>query len=224
MNGQSADNNDWFESRIETCSMWKYGTGKPESKIPIMLKFRLVVSSAPHVGSISPYHHFHVSVKEPTFLEVQTQSFASEYWYSSLHSTMSRFSSRSSLAFLLALGASSSLTTAFTATMKPAFMSSSVVSRTTCLYEAATMADAGVPAHTSEPSPVAEEVDIPTNLPSDCGKDYIPLATLLAAGQLAEADQVCYVFVLCASKLALAVLTIDRLLSLLVSGSLLATP
>ena len=63
------------------------------------------------------------------------------------------------------------------------------------------MADAGVPAPTSEPSTVAEEVDIPTNLPSDCGKDYIPLATLLAAGQLAEADQVCLRFGLYASEL-----------------------
>lgn len=35
-----------------------------------------------------------------------------------------------------------------------------------------------------------EEMSIPTNLPSDCGMDYIPLATMLATGQLAEADQV----------------------------------
>jgi hypothetical protein len=34
-------------------------------------------------------------------------------------------------------------------------------------------------------------VEIPTNLPSDCGMDYVPLATMLATGQLAEADQVC---------------------------------
>lgn len=54
---------------------------------------------------------------------------------------------------------------------------------------AATMAESGVPPATSESSDV-EEVTIPTNLPSDCGKDYIPLATMLATGQLAEADQV----------------------------------
>ena len=34
--------------------------------------------------------------------------------------------------------------------------------------------------------------DIPTNLPSECGMDYVPLATMLATGQLAEADQVFY--------------------------------
>ncbi len=55
--------------------------------------------------------------------------------------------------------------------------------------EAAAMADSGVPPETSEASDVAEE-EIPTNLPSDVGMDYIPLATMLATGQLAEADQV----------------------------------
>ena len=33
------------------------------------------------------------------------------------------------------------------------------------------------------------EIDIPKNLPSAVGKDYVPLATMLATGQLAEADQ-----------------------------------
>ncbi|KAL7578427.1 hypothetical protein ACA910_012821 [Epithemia clementina (nom. ined.)] len=32
--------------------------------------------------------------------------------------------------------------------------------------------------------------NIPTNLPSECGMDYVPLATMLATGQLAEADQI----------------------------------
>ena len=54
---------------------------------------------------------------------------------------------------------------------------------------AASMADSGVPPETSEASDVPEE-EIPTNLPSDVGMDYIPLATMLATGQLAEADQV----------------------------------
>ena len=36
----------------------------------------------------------------------------------------------------------------------------------------------------------AADVTIPTNLPSDCGMDYVPLASMLATGQLAEADQV----------------------------------
>lgn len=40
----------------------------------------------------------------------------------------------------------------------------------------------------------AESVDvtIPTNLPSECGMDYVPLASMLATGQLAEADQVIF--------------------------------
>ena len=38
----------------------------------------------------------------------------------------------------------------------------------------------------------ALDVTIPTNLPSDCGMDYVPLASMLATGQLAEADQVCH--------------------------------
>jgi hypothetical protein len=50
---------------------------------------------------------------------------------------------------------------------------------------------AGVPPATSEASANIEDAEIPTNLPSDCGMDYIPLATMLATGQLAEADQVC---------------------------------
>lgn len=36
-----------------------------------------------------------------------------------------------------------------------------------------------------------EEMTIPTNLPSDCGMDYVPLATMLATGQFEKADQVC---------------------------------
>ena len=52
-----------------------------------------------------------------------------------------------------------------------------------------TMAEAGVPPSTSDASDVAE-IEIPTNLPSEKGMDYVPLATMLATGQLAEADQV----------------------------------
>jgi len=51
-----------------------------------------------------------------------------------------------------------------------------------------TMAEAGVPPATSETSDVSE-IDIPSNLPSEIGMDYVPLATMLATGQLAEADQ-----------------------------------
>ena len=54
------------------------------------------------------------------------------------------------------------------------------------------MAEAGVPpAHADENANV-DDAEIPTNLPSDVGFDYVPLATMLATGQLAEADQVRY--------------------------------
>jgi hypothetical protein len=56
----------------------------------------------------------------------------------------------------------------------------------------ATMADSGVPPTTAEVSAMADEI-IPTNLPSECGMDYVPLATMLASGQLAEADQVGFI-------------------------------
>ena len=34
-----------------------------------------------------------------------------------------------------------------------------------------------------------EDIDVPTNLPSEVGMDYVPLATMLATGQFEEADQ-----------------------------------
>jgi hypothetical protein len=51
------------------------------------------------------------------------------------------------------------------------------------------MAESGVPPAHSDASEVNES-EIPTKLPSAVGKDYVPLATMLATGQLAEADQV----------------------------------
>mmetsp|Transcript_19385 Transcript_19385/g.46828 ORF Transcript_19385/g.46828 Transcript_19385/m.46828 type:complete len:239 (-) Transcript_19385:294-1010(-) len=62
----------------------------------------------------------------------------------------------------------------------------------TCLLSATATpdaAEAGAPPATSEASTDMSDAEIPTNLPSDCGMDYIPLATMLATGQLAEADQ-----------------------------------
>ena len=50
----------------------------------------------------------------------------------------------------------------------------SLASPKSCLYSTAT----------------ADDDTIPTNLPSDCGMDYIPLATMLATEQFEEADQV----------------------------------
>lgn len=53
----------------------------------------------------------------------------------------------------------------------------------------ANMADSGAPPTRSDAAAVAD-VDMPKVLPSEKGIDYIPLATMLATGQLAEADQV----------------------------------
>jgi hypothetical protein len=69
------------------------------------------------------------------------------------------------------------------------FTSPSSISRQNMVVSMSTMAESGVPPPTSDASDTAD-VEIPTNLPSDCGMDYIPLATMLATGQLAEADQV----------------------------------
>jgi len=51
------------------------------------------------------------------------------------------------------------------------------------------MADAGKPPATAENDANIEDAEIPTKLPSDVGMDYVPLATMLATGQLVEADQ-----------------------------------
>lgn len=61
-----------------------------------------------------------------------------------------------------------------------------IAAPTTALFS--TMADSGVPPATS----VGEVEDgiLPTKLPSDVGFDYVPLASALAAGDLAQADQV----------------------------------
>ena len=60
----------------------------------------------------------------------------------------------------------------------------------TAVADETSMADSGKPPeHASEDAHVAD-AEIPTKLPSDVGMDYVPLATMLATGQLAEADQV----------------------------------
>jgi hypothetical protein len=73
--------------------------------------------------------------------------------------------------------------------MSPAFVVTSRSPNALVVAKMSTMAEAGVPPSTSDASDVAE-IEIPTNLPSEKGVDYVPLATMLAAGQLAEADQV----------------------------------
>jgi len=74
----------------------------------------------------------------------------------------------------------------------PAVPSQSRAAALVPLAAEATMADSGVPAETAAPSETVEDAEIPTVLPSDVGMDYVPLATMLATGQLAEADQVRY--------------------------------
>jgi len=51
------------------------------------------------------------------------------------------------------------------------------------------MAESGKPPASSDSDMNIADVEIPTKLPSDVGMDYVPLATMLATGQLAEADQ-----------------------------------
>jgi len=95
--------------------------------------------------------------------------------------------SRTLLLAVAAFGSASAFTASLPSPRQRTTSSSVVV---VCAAEAA-MAEAGVPSTTSsDPSDEFSDVAIPTNLPSDCGKDYIPLATMLATGQLAQADQV----------------------------------
>lgn len=55
----------------------------------------------------------------------------------------------------------------------------------TTIEEVDTSPDGG-----GSPVPKGPDDVIPTNLPSACGKDYIPLANMLATGELVQADQV----------------------------------
>jgi hypothetical protein len=69
------------------------------------------------------------------------------------------------------------------------FTSPSPILRPSALAMASpSMAESGIPPAKSAATEM-EDIEIPTFLPSDCGMDYIPLATMLATGELAEADQ-----------------------------------
>jgi hypothetical protein len=61
---------------------------------------------------------------------------------------------------------------------------------TLAMSEAATMSDSGKPPASTNSDMNIADAEIPTRLPTDVGMDYVPLATMLATGQLAEADQV----------------------------------
>jgi hypothetical protein len=101
---------------------------------------------------------------------------------------------------LLATDSTMAFAPAFVTSASTSSSSSLSLSSTLRLYS--TMADAGVPPTKTAEGDVAasnnsqqdEEVTIPTSLPSAVGFDYVPLATCLATGQWAEADQVCLVF------------------------------
>ena len=90
-----------------------------------------------------------------------------------------------------------SITTAFVTTPPTAATSSRICKNdngvpVVSTEMTATMADSGKPPETSDSPDMTipeYDVEIPTNLPSDVGMDYVPLATMLATGQLAEADQ-----------------------------------
>jgi hypothetical protein len=96
-----------------------------------------------------------------------------------------KFSNALTVALVALLGSAAS---AFTA---PHASFGRSCSRSQVSLAESTMAESGVPPSTSDASDGVEEWEIPTKLPSDVGMDYIPLATMLATGQLAEADQVC---------------------------------
>jgi len=58
---------------------------------------------------------------------------------------------------------------------------------TTSVFSSA-MAESWIPP-AETPASAVEDTYIPSKLPSDVGMDYVPLATMLATGQLLEADQ-----------------------------------
>ena len=113
---------------------------------------------------------------------------------------MHRYSLPSSSATLLALlllllvGAATNVSAFAPSPLSSARAHAAATTTLTLLHsEAATaMADSGKPPSSSAASDmnIADDVEIPTKLPSDVGMDYVPLATMLATGQLAEADQV----------------------------------
>lgn len=77
-----------------------------------------------------------------------------------------------------------------------AFTSPSFVARPTCVVcrPMTATAEASEAPAAEEASAEDAEIQIPTNLPSACGMDYVPLATMLATGDLVAADQVSLAF------------------------------
>ncbi|KAL7438767.1 hypothetical protein ACHAXH_006248 [Discostella pseudostelligera] len=102
---------------------------------------------------------------------------------------MMRCSLYSSAALLLLLVGTATTVSAFAPSPRVVHGASSTSSIVVLHSEAATMADSGKPPASASSDMNMADVEIPTKLPSDVGMDYVPLATMLATGQLAEADQ-----------------------------------
>jgi hypothetical protein len=108
----------------------------------------------------------------------------------------------SALVFVEAFSTSPSSSRSFSSSTKTvATATTSYGVASSCLYSTAEAAEtdstaAAAAAEDDETEDSAdaastdEDIMIPTNLPSDVGMDYIPLATMLATGQFEEADQV----------------------------------
>ena len=99
--------------------------------------------------------------------------------------------------FLLACGTSAAFAPAanpMCRTNNAAALFMSTEASTTAPNGASAMADSGKPLEHADGDAHVTDETIPTKLPSDVGMDYVPLATMLATGQLAEADQVRFSF------------------------------
>ncbi len=100
----------------------------------------------------------------------------------------------SAILLLLLVGSATTTVFAFAPPSSPCIVASHVSASpsTVVLHSevAATMADSGKPPSSATSDINIADVEFPTKLPSDVGMDYVPLATMLATGQLAEADQV----------------------------------
>ena len=96
----------------------------------------------------------------------------------------------SSAALLLLAGSAAAFAPAAPVCRHPASPVALAMAEAATASADSTMADAGKPPAHAESDVNVADVEIPTTLPSDVGMDYVPLATMLATGQLAEADQV----------------------------------
>ena len=96
----------------------------------------------------------------------------------------------SALVFVALIGSVEAFSTSPSSSRSFSSLTKTVATATpSCLYSTAEAAETESTAAETEDSS-DDDIMIPTNLPSDVGMDYIPLATMLATGQFEEADQV----------------------------------